>query len=119
MEVLYGVYGTELYYGHCGLLLPCTFHAKSNYLTNTEIMAKETARKSLEELDFLLSKDRTVWISRDRQAPKVGAIIDRDMAHGDAVADFEGKGTEAAHADYVENEAQTVVDNMLLISLDT
>ncbi|KAJ5107465.1 hypothetical protein N7456_004140 [Penicillium angulare] len=62
----------------------------------------ETAGKSLEEVDFLFSKDRTIWVFQDRQARKVGAIFERDMAHGEALTDFDGKGIGTTHVDNVE-----------------
>jgi hypothetical protein len=39
-------------------------------------------------MDFLFSKDRTVWVYKDREATKVGAIFERDMAHGEALTVF-------------------------------
>ncbi|KAJ5691235.1 hypothetical protein N7488_011970 [Penicillium malachiteum] len=62
----------------------------------------ETAGKSLEEIDFLFSKDRTIWVYRDRQARNVGAIFERDMAHGEALTDFDGKGLGTTHVDRVD-----------------
>ena len=53
---------------------------------------QETARKTLEEVDFLFSKDRTIWTFKDRQARRVGAIFERDMAHGEALTNFDDKG---------------------------
>lgn len=41
-------------------------------------------------MDFLF-KGRTVWAFRDRQASRVGAIFERDLAHGEALTDFDGK----------------------------
>lgn len=63
----------------------------------------------MEEVDFLFSKDRTIWVFRDRQARKVGAIFERDMAHGEALTDFDGKGIGMTHVDNVEYEAQIAV----------
>ncbi|KAJ5212470.1 uncharacterized protein N7498_004116 [Penicillium cinerascens] len=62
----------------------------------------ETAQKSLEEVDFLFDKSRTVWVFRDRQARKVGAIFKRDMAHGEALTEFNDKRIDSAHIDHVE-----------------
>ncbi|KAJ5546660.1 hypothetical protein N7494_004245 [Penicillium frequentans] len=71
----------------------------------------ETAGKSLEEVDFLFSKDRTVWVFRDRQARKVGAIFERDMAHGEALTDFDGKIAGTSHVDNVEYDARLASSN--------
>ncbi|KAJ5698573.1 hypothetical protein N7462_000578 [Penicillium macrosclerotiorum] len=65
----------------------------------------ETAQKTLEEVDFLFSKDRTIWVFQDREARKVGAIFERDLAHGEALTEFDGKGTIAAHIDNVGLQA--------------
>ncbi|KAJ5819013.1 hypothetical protein N7474_004604 [Penicillium riverlandense] len=62
----------------------------------------ETAGKSLEEIDFLFAKNRTIWVFSDQKARKVGAIFERDMAHGEALTEFDDKGTGVVHVDHVE-----------------
>lgn len=59
-------------------------------------------------MDFLFDKSRTAWVFRDRQARKVGAIFERDMAHGEALTEFDGKAAGSARVDHVEFGAQTV-----------
>jgi hypothetical protein len=54
-------------------------------------MLQESAVKTLEEMDFLFSKDRSMWVFMDNEATKVGALFDRDMAHGEALTAFDGK----------------------------
>lgn len=56
----------------------------------------------MEEIDFLFEKNRTVWVFKDRKARKVGAVVERDMTRGEALTDFEGKGTESAQVDHVD-----------------
>lgn len=57
-------------------------------------------------MDFLFTKDRTPWVMFDRSATKIGAIFERDMAHGEALTAFEsGKQVEledVAHGEHVE-----------------
>lgn len=53
-------------------------------------------------MDFLFDKNRTVWVFRDRQARKVGAIFKRDMAHGEALTEFNDKRIGSAQFDHVE-----------------
>lgn len=48
----------------------------------------ETAGKTLEEIDFLFDKDRSPWTFKDRQATKVGALIERNMDQGEALTAF-------------------------------
>lgn len=54
---------------------------------------------------------------RDRQARKVGAIFDRDMAHGEALTKFDGKGIGSAQVDHVEFSGVTAASNMALTSI--
>ncbi|RAO73330.1 uncharacterized protein BHQ10_009342 [Talaromyces amestolkiae] len=49
----------------------------------------ESAGKTLEEMDFLFTPDRTPWVFQDRSATKIGAIFERDMAHGEALTAFD------------------------------
>lgn len=64
---------------------------------------QETAQKTLEEVDFLFDPSRNIWVFRDRQACKVGAIFDRDMTHGEALTKFDGKEIESARVDHIES----------------
>jgi hypothetical protein len=58
----------------------------------------ESAGKSLEEMDFLFDKSRTIWAFKDREATKIGALFERDMAHGEALTAFGVmKGDPADH----------------------
>jgi hypothetical protein len=60
----------------------------------------ESARKSLEEMDFLFSPDRSIWVFLDPGATKVGAIFERDMEHGEALTVFDkGGGVEQVEGD--------------------
>lgn len=49
----------------------------------------ESAGKTLEEMDFLFTKGRSIWTFKDREAIKVGALVDRDLAHGEALTTFD------------------------------
>lgn len=63
-------------------------------------------------MDFLFDKDRKTWVFKDRQARKVGAILDRDLTHGEALTEFDGKGVaQVSRVDRVEFGAQTVWSN--------
>lgn len=63
----------------------------------------ESAGKTLEEMDFLFTKDRTPWVLFDRSATKVGAIFERNMAQGEALTAFES-GKEAQMEDVEHGE---------------
>ena len=69
-------------------------------------MAKESAGKTLEEMDFLFTKDRTPWVFLDRSATKIGAIFERDMTRGEALTEIHaGKlmdTEQGAHVEHVE-----------------
>ncbi|KAH8690868.1 putative sugar transporter [Talaromyces proteolyticus] len=68
----------------------------------------ESAGKTLEEMDFLFTKDRTPWVFRDPEAKKIGAIFERDMAHGQALTAFDsGKATELTHVETVAGVEET------------
>ncbi len=45
-------------------------------------------------MDYLFLKERTPWVFKDHEATKIGAIFERDMAHGEALTAFEGKVTD-------------------------
>jgi len=49
----------------------------------------ESAGKSLEEMDFLFSPARSIWVFKDKEATRVGAIFERDMEHGEALTVFD------------------------------
>ncbi|KAJ5307460.1 hypothetical protein N7476_008116 [Penicillium atrosanguineum] len=76
------------------------------------IFYPETAQKTLEEVDFLFDKSRTAWVFRDRQACKVGAIFDRDMSRGEALTEFNGKGTGATQFAHVEFGEVSTTSNL-------
>jgi len=66
----------------------------------------ESAGKSLEEMDFLFSKDRSIWVFTDREATKIGAIFERDMEHGEALTVFDkAKGAAVDQVEGLEVEA--------------
>lgn len=103
METLHDFHDSVLYHGYRGIFLlsgGCWRIILSD--SNNIDIQQETAQKSLEEVEFLFDKSRTVWVFRDRQACKVGAIFDRDMANGEALTEFNGKGTDSAQVDHVE-----------------
>lgn len=52
----------------------------------------ETAGKTLEEIDFLFQPTSSTWVFKDKQATRVGAIFERDMARGEALTVFGGAG---------------------------
>lgn len=61
---------------------------------------QESAGKTLEEMDFLFTPDRTPWVFQDRSATQIGAIFERDMAHGEALTAFDAG--KAAQVDDLE-----------------
>lgn len=99
MEIIPYLHGPLLPNGHrCLSLLPSKllpYHAHSP--TNTH---QESAGKTLEEMDFLFTPDRTPWVFQDRSATKIGAIFERDMAHGEALTAFDAG--KAAKVDDLE-----------------
>lgn len=52
----------------------------------------ESAGKTLEEMDFLFTKGRSPWTFLDREATKIGALFERDLAHGEALTAFDEDG---------------------------
>jgi len=71
----------------------------------------ESAGKTLEEMDFLFTNDRTPWVMFDKSATKIGAIFERDMAHGEAFTAFEtGKDLKMVDLDHRENVDENPVD---------
>ena len=52
----------------------------------------ESAGKTLEEMDFLFTTGRTPWTFLDREATKIGALFERDLAHGEALTTFDEEG---------------------------
>lgn len=66
---------------------------------------QESAGKTLEEMDFLFTKDRTSWVFLDREATKIGAIFERDMAHGEALTTFDraSKVAETAQVAHIDD----------------
>lgn len=57
-------------------------------------MQQESAGKTLEEMDFLFNKGRSIWVFNDKEAKKIGAILERDLARGEALTAFDEKGLE-------------------------
>lgn len=53
---------------------------------------QESAGKSLEEMDFLFTKGRSPWTFLDREATKIGALFERDLARGEALTTFDEDG---------------------------
>ena len=92
MEAIPHFHGNVLPYGDCRILLlsgeqiPLRQRIGSRQLI---LCSQESAGKSLEEMDFLFGKDRNVWVFLDREATKIGAIFERDMAHGEALTVFD------------------------------
>ena len=43
-------------------------------------------------MDFLFSQGRSPWVFKDKEATRVGALFERDMAHGEALTAFDEKG---------------------------
>ncbi|KAL1964869.1 hypothetical protein VTN77DRAFT_6371 [Rasamsonia byssochlamydoides] len=75
----------------------------------------ESAGKTLEEMDFLFTKDRTPWVFLDREATKIGAIFERDMAHGEALTTFDRvskvmETEQVAHIDDINQAEPKRVD---------
>jgi hypothetical protein len=60
---------------------------------------KESAGKTLEEMDLLFTKGRTPWVFLDREATKIGAIFERDLSRGEAlIVDAEKGAVDVAVA---------------------
>ena len=53
-------------------------------------------------MDFLFSKGRTPWVFKDREATKVGAIFERDLARGEALTAFDEKGISMGNVEVIE-----------------
>ncbi|KAL3703128.1 hypothetical protein TMatcc_010316 [Talaromyces marneffei ATCC 18224] len=60
---------------------------------------KESAGKSLEEMDLLFTPHRTPWVFQDRSATKIGTIFEHDMAHGVELTAFDESGNVAKVGD--------------------
>jgi hypothetical protein len=57
-------------------------------------------------MDFLFTKSRTPWVFLDREATKIGALFERDMARGQALTTFDtGKLKETARVENVYGTA--------------
>lgn len=103
METISHLYGSLFPNGHRRLpFLPRKLalaypYTSSPSSTNTY---QESAGKTLEEMDFLFTPDRTPWVFHDRSATKIGAIFERDMAHGEALTAFDA--SKAAKVNDVE-----------------
>lgn len=69
------------------------------------LLYPETAGKTLEEMDFLFDKDRTVWTFLDREATKIGALFERDMEHGEALTAFDKSAAEKRQEMQIEKAA--------------
>ncbi|KAL1968342.1 hypothetical protein VTN77DRAFT_1871 [Rasamsonia byssochlamydoides] len=52
----------------------------------------ESAGKTLEEMDLLFTKGRSPWVFLDRDATKIGALFERDLARGEALIVDNEKG---------------------------
>lgn len=52
----------------------------------------ESSGKTLEEMDFLFTKGRSIWTFLDREATKIGALFERDLAHGETLTGFNENG---------------------------
>jgi hypothetical protein len=57
-------------------------------------------------MDFLFIKSRTPWVFLDREATKIGALFERDMARGQALTMFDtGILMETARVETVDGTA--------------
>ena len=90
MEALHDVYGSLLPHGYSRLpFLSSMYSPVPKNHPHGLTSVKESAGKTLEEMDFLFTKDRTIWVFRDLEAKKIGAIFERDMTHGQALTAFD------------------------------
>lgn len=55
-------------------------------------------------MDFLFAKSRTPFTMLDRDATKIGALFERDLAHGEALTVFEEDGIKAKVQMHDESE---------------
>lgn len=68
-------------------------HCRWHLLPRRLPVMQESAGKTLEEMDFLFTKDRTPFTFLDHDAVKIGALFERDLAQGEALTVFgDGKG---------------------------
>lgn len=58
-------------------------------------------------MDFLFVKGRSPWVFMDHEATKVGALFDRDMAHGEALTAFDEKALATGQVEHI-GQAETV-----------
>lgn len=57
-------------------------------------------------MDFLFAKGRTPWVFMDKEATKVGAIFERDLARGEALTAFDEKTAAVEVVDLSEHRVQ-------------
>jgi hypothetical protein len=72
---------------------------------NANLSLQESAGKTLEEMDYLFMKGRSAWVFKDKEATKIGAIFERDMAQGEALTVFADKSSEFGHVEKVVGES--------------
>lgn len=60
-------------------------------------------------MDFLFAKDRTPWVFLDREATKVGAIFERDLARGEALTAFDDKAIGLVGVEAIEHQDPALV----------
>jgi hypothetical protein len=53
---------------------------------------KESAGKTLEEMDLLFQKDRTPFVFRDKEATMIGALLEHDLSTGEILVSTLAKG---------------------------
>jgi hypothetical protein len=64
---------------------------------------KESAGKTLEEMDLLFQKERTRWVFRDKEATMIGTLLEHDLLTGEVLVSALAKG--GAFGVHVEDKA--------------
>ncbi|GJN74679.1 hypothetical protein PLICBS_008770 [Purpureocillium lilacinum] len=80
----------------------------------------ESAGKTLEEMDFLFAKGRTPFTFLDRDAIRIGALFERDLAHGEALTAFDMENLDAklASVEPAAGHVEKVVQHRLQQTAD-
>lgn len=111
MEIVYPIYGILLFDVYCCLsLLSGEIHIWPfrSYVTATKPPLQESAGKTLEEMDLLFVKGRTPWVFLDKEATKIGSILERDLARGEALTDFDKVVVDDAELVVVSEKTESV-----------
>ncbi len=62
-------------------------------------------------MDFLFARERNPWVFLDKEATKIGAILNRDMENGEAFTAFDEKPFGNNHVEASENDHVALPDD--------